>query len=75
MSSVFGLSTGGCTVMGCGAPVLPVVGLAFVGLSSTTLKWMAEVSTVATWVVLVGMGLGVVYFGWRLGASDHVART
>lgn len=75
VSSVFGLSTGGCTVMGCGAPVLPVVGLAFVGLSSTTLKWMAEVSTVATWVVLVGMGLGVVYFGWRLGASDHVART
>ena len=28
--SVLGLATGGCTVMGCGAPMIPVVGLAFV---------------------------------------------
>ncbi len=68
VSSVFGLATGGCTVMGCGAPVMPVVGLAFAGLSSTTLKWMAEISTVATAAVLIGMGTGVLYLAWRAGA-------
>src|SRR5213594_2142568 len=68
-SSVFGLATGGCTVMGCGAPVIPVVGLAFVGLSSGTLKWLSELSTVGTAVVLVGMALGVLYLGWRVGNS------
>lgn len=67
LSSVFGLATGGCTVMGCGAPVIPVVGLAFVGLSSGTLKWMAELSTVGTTAALAGMALGVLYFGWRVG--------
>jgi hypothetical protein len=67
-SSVFGLATGGCTVMGCGAPVMPVVGLAFAGLSSTTLKWMAELSTVATVTVFVGMGAGLLYMAWRAGA-------
>jgi hypothetical protein len=67
-SSVFGLATGGCTVMGCGAPVMPVVGLAFAGLSSTTLKWMAELSTVATATVFVGMGAGLLYLAWRAGA-------
>jgi hypothetical protein len=76
-SSVLGLSSGGCTVMGCGAPVLPVVGLAFVGLSSTTLKWMAEISTIATAVVLAGLIVGVVYQAWRLsapGRPQHAAR-
>jgi len=68
-SSVFGLATGGCTVMGCGAPVIPVVGLAFVGLSSGTLKWMSELSSVGTAVVLAGMALGVLYLGWRVGNS------
>src|SRR5215831_455266 len=29
LATVLGISTGGCTVMGCGAPVIPVVGLAF----------------------------------------------
>jgi hypothetical protein len=67
-SSVFGLATGGCTVMGCGAPVIPVVGLAFVGLSSGTLKWMSELSTVGTAAVFAGMTLGVLYFGWRVGS-------
>ena len=74
VSSVFGLATGGCTVMGCGAPVLPVVGLAFAGLSSTTLKWMAELSALATPAVLLVMGAGVLYLGWRAGARVPVAR-
>lgn len=68
VSSVFGLATGGCTVMGCGAPVLPVVGLAFVGLSSGTLKWMSELSTWGTALVMGGMAVGVLYLGWRVGA-------
>src|SRR5436190_9912457 len=36
LAGVLGLSTGPCSVAGCGAPVLPVVGLAFAGLSSGT---------------------------------------
>jgi hypothetical protein len=69
VSSVFGLATGGCTVMGCGAPVIPVVGLAFAGLTSTTLAWLSQLSTVATAAVLVGMGAGVLYLAWRVGAE------
>jgi len=56
-------------VVGCGAPVLPVVGLAFVGLSSGTLALLAQVSRVATAFVLVAFALGVIYLGWRIGKS------
>ena len=55
----------GCTVMGCGAPVIPVVGLAFVGLTSTTLAWLAHASTIATAAVIAGMTLGILYLAWR----------
>src|SRR6516164_364894 len=37
MTSVVGITTGPCTLSGCGVPVLPVVALAFTGLSSGTL--------------------------------------
>jgi len=67
VGSACGLATGGCTVMGCGAPVIPVVGLAFVGLSSGTLAWLSQLSTVATPLVIGGMALGVVYLAWRVG--------
>ena len=70
LGGVFGLSTGGCTVMGCGAPVLPVIGLAFVGLSSTTIKWMSELSVVATAAVLIGLATAVLWLGWRVGARE-----
>jgi len=69
--SVFGLSTGPCSVMGCGAPVLPVVGLAFVGLSSTTLAALSSLSTVATVVVLLGLGGGVAFLGWITGRRTN----
>jgi hypothetical protein len=69
LMSILGLSTGPCSVMGCGAPVLPVIGLAFVGLSSGTLKLLAGLSKVSTVVVLSAMTLGVAYFGWT--ASAH----
>jgi hypothetical protein len=67
LTSALGFSTGGCTVVGCGAPVIPVVGLAFVGLSSGTLVVLAELSRVATAFVLIAVALGVVYLGWRVG--------
>jgi len=66
--STLGLSTGPCTVTGCGAPVMPVIGLAFAGLSSSTITWMSELSTLAVWVVLGILAVGVVYLGWRTGA-------
>jgi hypothetical protein len=59
LTSVLGFSTGPCSVVGCGAPVLPVVGLAFAGLSSGTLSLLAQVSRTATAAVLLGTLLGV----------------
>jgi hypothetical protein len=53
--------------MGCGAPVIPVVGLAFAGLTSGTLALLAEVSRVATALVFVAVISGVIYLGWRTG--------
>lgn len=70
LASTLGLSTGPCTVTGCGAPVIPVLGLAFVGLSSGTLKFLADLSRVATMVVLVVTTLGVAYFGWLVSPTD-----
>jgi hypothetical protein len=67
LGGIFGLTTGGCTVMGCGAPVLPVIGLAFAGLSSTTIKWMSDLSTIGTTAVLVGLGSAVLWLSWRVG--------
>jgi hypothetical protein len=69
LASVLGISTGGCTVMGCGAPVIPVVGLAFAGLSSGALALLARVSNVATAFVLVALLAGIVYLAWRTGEA------
>jgi hypothetical protein len=66
LTSILGLSTGPCSVMGCGAPVLPVIGLAFAGLSSETLKLLAGLSKVSIAVVLFVMTLSVAYFGWTV---------
>jgi len=49
--------------------VLPVLGLAFVGLSSGTLTFLASLSSVATAVVLVAVTLGVAYLGWLVSAD------
>ena len=65
--SVVGLSTGPCSVMGCGAPVLPVVGLAFVGLSSTTLTVLSQMSRTASAVLVVVLLLAVVVLGRDAG--------
>jgi len=69
LTCALGLSTGPCSVIGCGVPVLPVIALAFTGLSTSTLKLLGELSRVATAVVLFAMTLAVVYLGWRVGAD------
>ena len=69
LASALGFSTGGCTVMGCGAPVIPVIGLAFVGLSSGTLAVLAELSRITTTFVLIAVALGITYLGWIAGGS------
>jgi hypothetical protein len=73
--SVLGLSTGPCSVVGCGAPVLPVVGLVFAGLSSGTLALLSTLSRVIVPVVLVGLTAGVAYLGWRVGSTLQGAGT
>ena len=69
VATALGFSTGGCTVMGCGAPVIPVIGLAFVGLSSGTLAVLAELSQIATTFVLIAVALGITYLGWIAGGT------
>ena len=72
-TTVLGLTTGPCTLAGCGVPVLPVVGLAFTGLSSGTLTLFASLSRLSIAVVLIVMGLAVVWLGWRVGKGDRDA--
>lgn len=71
LSSVLGFTTGPCSVMGCGAPVIPVVGLAFAGLSSGTLTALAELSRVTTALTFALMTLAVGYLGWRVGSAKE----
>jgi hypothetical protein len=72
LAGVLGLSTGPCGVMGCGAPVLPVVGLAFSGLSSGTLTLLSTLSRVMAVAVMAALAVSVVYLAWltsRTGPS------
>jgi len=71
--SVLGLSTGPCSVVGCGAPVLPVVGLVFAGLSSTTLAILSQVSRISSIAVIVALLLGIAWLGWQAGRADPAA--
>jgi hypothetical protein len=67
VTSVFGLTTGPCTLAGCGVPVLPVVGLALTGLSSGTLTMLTTLSRISIAVVLSAMSLAIIWLGWRVG--------
>jgi hypothetical protein len=67
-AGVLGLSTGPCSVVGCGAPVLPVVGLVFAGLSSGTLALLSGASRILSVVVLVALTLVVAWLGWQAGS-------
>jgi len=68
--SVLGLSTGPCSVVGCGAPVLPVVGLVFAGLSSTTLAVLSLVSRVSALAVVVALLIAIAWLGWQAGQAS-----
>ena len=68
VTSVLGLTTGPCSVAGCGVPVLPVVGLAFTGISSSTLLLMKTLARVSFDAVLAVTALAVVWLGWRAGS-------
>lgn len=69
LTSVLGFSTGPCSVVGCGVPVLPVVGLAFTGLSTDALKLFAGLSRAIVAVVLSAMTFGAAYFAWLVGTD------
>ncbi|MBI2754207.1 MAG: hypothetical protein HYX46_11995 [Betaproteobacteria bacterium] len=69
-ATVFGISTGACSVTGCGAPVIPVLGLAFVGLESGTLHFLAQSSRVATIAVFALLVLAVAYLGLRTARAQ-----
>jgi hypothetical protein len=68
-AGVLGLSTGPCSVVGCGAPVLPVVGLVFAGLSSTTLALLSEISRVSAIAVVVVLLVAIAWLGWQAGVA------
>ena len=70
-ATLFGLSTGACSVTGCGAPVIPVLGLAFVGLESGTLHFLAQSSRVATIALFAALFIGVGYLGWKTGRTQE----
>jgi hypothetical protein len=73
IGGVLGLSTGPCSVAGCGAPVLPVVGLAFAGLSSTTLAALSQVSRISAAAVIVVLVAAIAWLGARVGAAARSA--
>jgi hypothetical protein len=47
--------------------VLPVVGLVFAGLSSTTLAVLSQVSRVSAIAVVVALSIAIVWLGWQAG--------
>lgn len=71
LTTVLGVSTGPCSVVGCGAPVMPVLGLALTGLSSGTIKLLSDVAKVTTPVVILAVTAGVAALGWRAGADSE----
>jgi len=71
VASVLGLSTGPCSVVGCGAPVLPAVGLVFAGLSSGTLALLSSLSRASAVVVIAALAVAVAWLGWQAGRAPE----
>jgi len=74
LAGVLGFTTGPCSVVGCGAPVLPVVGLALTELSSGTVTLLGSLSRVATAAVVIALVLGIGGLGWRVGREPESPR-
>lgn len=74
VTSGLGFTTQACSVMGCGVPVLPVVGLALTGVSSGTLIFLGELAHVATLAVLSVIAVGVAWLGWLVGDTPPPRR-
>jgi hypothetical protein len=73
-AGVLGLSTGPCSVVGCGAPVLPVVGLVFAGLSSGTLAWLSQLSRVSAVLAIIALLIAIAWLGWQTGRRSDAPR-
>src|SRR5262245_26257690 len=69
LAAIVGLSTGPCSVVGCGAPVLPVVALAFAGLSSSTIAVLSGFSQAIAVAIIAGLAFGVIYLARRVPTS------
>jgi hypothetical protein len=67
LMTVMAFSTNPCLLLEAGVPVLPVVGLAVTGASSTTLTLLGELAWVGTALVLIMATLGVAWLGWLVG--------
>lgn len=65
--STLGFTTMPCSVAGCGAPVLPVVGLALTGLSSGTIALLSSASRFLVWIVMAGVIASVVVLAGHVG--------
>lgn len=72
--STLGFSTMPCSVVGCGAPVLPVLGLTITGLSSAALGWINRVSHALEALVFVGLIVGIVHLTRPLISRRTAAR-
>src|SRR3989449_8741648 len=64
--SVLGPSTGPCSVVGCGAPVLPARGLVFAGLSRTSLAMLSHGSRISAIAEVVAPLLALAWLGRHL---------
>lgn len=73
--SMVGFSTMPCSVAGCGAPILPVLGLAFTGLSSGAISLISTVSQTLLWIVLAGVALGVVVLAYQVSGGTPAVST
>src|SRR2546428_6399422 len=69
--STLGFSTMPCSVTGCGAPVLPVLGLALTGLSSGTIALLSGASRFLVWIVITGVAVSVLVLARQVGDTSE----
>jgi hypothetical protein len=70
VTSILGLSTSPCTLAG-DLPVMPVVGLAFTGLTSGALTLFSTLSQISFAMVLAAMSLAVLWLGGQVGGAPR----